>query len=143
MSDFPFDDLEDTTDVVAVDGAASRQVRFTFKSGAGYDVPWTTVDYPSVEAAHADLSVPERQKQLAELFEIVAKANAAFIGKNDAVKPAAKPGQPAPAGAQEPPADAPDCPPGWTYKTGVAKATGKPWKGFFPPRGDDTKPIFF
>jgi hypothetical protein len=77
LSDFPFDDI-DTPDTPA-GGASSRQVRFTFKSGAGYDVPWTTVDYPSVEVAHADLSVPERQKQLAELFEIVAKANAAFI----------------------------------------------------------------
>jgi hypothetical protein len=141
LTDYPWD--EDTA-VTETGDTASKQVRFTFKSGAGYSDSWTTVDYPSIEAAHADLTLPERQKQLAELFEVVAKANSAYGSKNQAAAPAGSaPARPAPEGAKEPPAGAPECPPGWTFVSKVSKKTGKPFKGYFPPDGSNEQPIFF
>jgi hypothetical protein len=118
----------------------------TLKGGAGFDVPWIPLGFGSIAEAHASLTNPETQKQLAELFDVVAKANALFAAKVAAVAPSkpsggsggapARPGQEAPAGTPEAPG------PDWTYKTGVNSKTGKTWKAWMPPRGSDAQPVW-
>lgn len=115
----------------------------TLKGGAGYDVPWIPLGFPSIDAAHAALTDPETQRKLAELMDVVAKANALFNSKVAAVQPPKgnKGGAPARPGA-EAPAGTPEAPgPGWTYKTGVGK-NGKTWKAWMPPRGSDESPVW-
>lgn len=116
----------------------------TLKGGAGFDVPWIPLGYSSVAEAHADLTNPETQRQLAELFDVVAKANALFASKVAAAAPAkadTRGGAPARPG-NEPPAGTPEAPgPDWTFKTGIGK-NGKTWKAWMPPRGSDAQPVW-
>lgn len=130
----------------AVSVSEGGKADITLKGGAGFDVPWIPLGYGSIAEAHASLTNPETQKQLAELFEVVAKANALFAAKVAALAPAkpaggsggapARPGAEAPAGTPEAPG------PDWTYKTGVSPNTGKTWKAWMPPRGSDAKPVW-
>ena len=120
--------------VVAPEG--DGKVTITLKGGAGFDAPWIVIHATDIADAYEQLS-GDYAAILVELMGKVKKAGTFFSGGNGAApRPAA------PAQAQEAPAGAPECPPGWTYRSGVGK-TGKPYKGYFPPRGDDTKPIFF
>lgn len=111
------------------------KVTLTLKGGAGFDAPWIVIHAADIPDAYLQLS-GDNAALLVELMEKVKKAGVHFAGQ---------PSQPvrstAPQG-QQPPAGAPECPPGWTFKSGVSKA-GKPYQGFFPPRGDESKPIFF
>lgn len=110
-------------------------VTITLKGGAGFDAPWIVIHATSLDDAYEQVS-GDNAGLLAKLMDRTANAASYFSGLK---KPAAPAERPAP---QQPPANAPDCPPGWEFKSGVSKA-GKPYKGFFPPRGDDSKPIFF
>jgi hypothetical protein len=111
------------------------EIVMTFKEGSGFDASWNVVHAKSVEQADALLD-----ERYAALLAKQKKVAAYFRVGNGGQPVAARP---APAAAATPPAGAPECPPGWEFKSGTNKNTGKPWKGFFPPRGDDTKPIFF
>jgi hypothetical protein len=131
------------TNSVAVDGTSKAKV--TLKGGPGYDVPWIPLVYGSIDEAHADLTNPETKRKLAELFEVVAKANTLFAKKVSEFSPQkpktvggapTRPGQEAPAGTPEPPG------PDWVYKTGVNAKTGKAWKAWMPPRGSDENPVW-
>ncbi len=112
------------------------KVTITLKGGSGFDAPWIVIHASDIPDAYEQLS-DDNAALLVELMGKVKKAGAFFSGGNGQA------GRPAPAAAAAPPAGAPECPPGWEFKSGTNKNTGKPWKGFFPPRGDDTKPIFF
>lgn len=112
------------------------KVTITLKGGSGFDAPWIVIHASDIPDAYLQLS-EDNAALLVELMGKVKKAGAFFSGGNGSAA------RPAPAAAQQPPAGAPECPPGWEFKSGTNKNTGKPWKGFFPPRGDDTKPIFF
>ena len=121
--------------------AYEGKVVVTLKGGSGFDAPWIVIHAASVEDAHSQFD-----QKLADLMSKVHKAASHFSGSapvnpNSSAKPAQQ-GQPA--GSKQPPANAPEAPgPGWEYKTGFAKASGKPWQGWFPPRGSDEKPVFF
>lgn len=116
------------------------EVVVTLKGGAGYEAPWIVIHAPTAQAA-----IDQLDQTMMDLMTRTKSAAAHFSGAGAA--PAAAPAQSyqapaAPAGAQSPPPGAPACPPGWQFKSGVSKA-GKPYQGYFPPRGDDSKPIFF
>jgi hypothetical protein len=112
------------------------KVTMTFKGGAGFDAPWVVIHAADIPDAYEQLS-GDNAALLVEIFGKVKKAGAFFSGGNGSAT------RPAPAAAATPPAGAPECPPGWEFKSGTNKNTGKPWKGFFPPRGSDEKPLFF
>lgn len=111
------------------------KVSITLKGGAGFDAPWVVIHAVSLEDAYEQVS-GDNAGLLAKIMDRTASAASYFSGLRTPAAPAQKPA------AQQAPAGAPECPPGWEFKSGVSKA-GKPYKGFFPPRGDDTKPIFF
>lgn len=113
----------------------------TLKGGSGYAAPWIVLHADTPQEALTVL----QDETLRELILQTQKVGGFFAEKEPA---SAKQSAPqnrggAPAGAQQPPAGAPEKPEGWVYKTGISKKTGKPWKGYFPPQGDDSKPIFF
>ena len=120
--------------------AAGTEVVATIKGGTGFDAPWIVVHGPDAADVTAQLK-DEAMKELVEQSAAVARAFIKEVGKGKpaAAAPASN-GQPAE--SKQPPAGAPECPEGWTYREGVSKA-GNAYKGFFPPRGDDSKPIFF
>lgn len=127
---------------VAVKPATTREdgkVVLTLKGGSGFDAPWIVIHAMSLDDAYEQVS-GDNAALLAKVMERTAAAAKHF----GTFKPAAPAGAPAQSRApqQQPPANAPDCPPGWEFKSGVSKA-GKAYKGFFPPRGDESKPIFF
>lgn len=122
------------TNVTNVADSDNEQVRITLKSDGGYDAPWITVDFPSIDAAHAKLSDTARQGRLAEVFGIIGQAAKAFkavyashVGSAPQ-QPAqsqqrqAQPGQPA-GSMQAPNGETRSCAHGpMEYKTGVSKA---------------------
>lgn len=111
----------------------------TLKGGSGFDAPWIVIHAADIADAYLQFE-GDNAALLVELMGKVKKAGTFFSGGDGNSRGG---GRPAPAQAQQPPAGAPECPAGWEYKTGVSKASGKPWKGFFPPRGSEDKPIFF
>ncbi|GAB4588690.1 hypothetical protein [Nocardia sp. IFM 10818] len=111
----------------------------TFKAGAGFDAPWIVIHADSIADAAAQIG-----KELYKLMEDTAKAAEHFKSLAPAkAGPAARPAPAAKPAYQQAPANAPECPPGWEFKSGVNKTSGKAWKGYFPPRGSDEKPMFF
>jgi len=131
--------------------ATEGKVVVTLKGGAGYDAPWVVIHAATIEEALAVFSgdsadqlneLLKRSQRAAEAYaEYNSKPRAAFVGLTGT---ASAPRAAAPAEAQSAPAGSPPAPgPGWTFKSGVSKANGKPWKGWMPPRGSDERPIFF
>lgn len=117
-----------------------EQVRITMKSGAGYEVPWITVDFPSIDVAHERLSDAERKSKLMDIFKITAGASAKFAEQVAELKPAnvSSPtatsvgyNPRAPQGiAEAPGGEKRFCPHGeMQFKTGVSKA-GKAYQLF-------------
>jgi hypothetical protein len=110
----------------------------TLKGGSGYDAPWIVLRAGTVEEMNSVLNT-----ELSALMERVSKAGQHFSG----LAPQKSTSQSTPARREEPsdipgshlaqkPGD------GWEYKTAVKN--GKPWWGWFPPRGSDpsVKPKF-
>lgn len=147
----PFEGIEDSTPEPPVKKAAPKKavsktssdregVTVTLKGGAGFDAPWIVIHAADLEDAFEQVS-GDNAGLLAKLMEQTSKAAQHFSGQNKGSGGAA-PSSRAPAGASEPPAGTPAAPgPDWTYKTGVGK-TGKPWKGWFPPRGSSEQPVW-
>lgn len=123
------------------DDQNNAKVTATLKGGSGFDAPWIVIHGNTPAEV---LSILEDTETKA-LLEQTQKVGQFFAGM---AKPSAAPAQAsrgggAPAGAQAPPAGAPESPgPGWVFKSGVSKA-GKPWKAWMPPQGSDEKPLFF
>ena len=118
---------------------SQNNLTVTLKGGSGFDAPWIVIHAGTPQDA-IDVLNTDTMKHLTELTQKVAGK---FAGMGPAKAAPAQNSNGQPQGAQQAPAGAPDCPPGWTFRSGVSKASGKPYKGFFPPRGDDSKPIFF
>lgn len=116
--------------------AGPGEVVVTLKGGAGFEAPWIVIHGPDVASVSAQLN-----GDLIDLMERTQNAAKKFSG-GAASAPSGGGGRP---GRKEPPAGAPESPgPGWEYKTGVSKASGKPWSAWMPPKGrDDLKPVFF
>lgn len=121
------------------DTQSNSKLTVTLKGGSGFDAPWIVLHGDTASELLDQLN----DSVLGDLIERTQTVGQHFASKGKSA-PAATGGgrQGQPAGSQTPPAGAPDCPAGWTYKEGVSKA-GKAYKGFFPPRGDESKPIFF
>lgn len=128
------------------DDPSGQRVRATLKSGAGYDAPWLTVDFESIDDAYDALTSDDTKKKLGAVLEIVTNAGKLFAKYQSpnqgeaaqAVAPAQiqqRRSYGPPPGAQQAPPGSPDCPPGWTFKSGVNSKTGKPWQAYFPPEG--------
>ncbi|MEU4709465.1 hypothetical protein AB0G00_23810 [Nocardia salmonicida] len=132
---------------VATASLDEGKVTVTLKGGGGFEEPWIVIHAANVAEAVALLSA---HADVVELMDLTQQAAKAFRERSTvAPKAAAASGGAgyrsggAPAGAQAAPAGSPECPPGWEFKSGANKTTGKPWKGFFPPRGSTEKPLFF
>lgn len=113
----------------------AETVTTTLKGGAGFEAPWIVTRAASVAEANALLD-----QAMADYMARVQKVAAKFVEYGGGTTAGAA--QPRPS-RQAPPDGAPDCPPGWVYKTGISKKTGKTWQAFMPPQGVDEKPIFF
>lgn len=119
------------------------KVVVTLKGGSGFDAPWIVIHAADLADAE-DQFTGENAVVLASLMERAQLAAKKFTALAPEKAHAAAPRAAAPAEAQGPPAGAPPAPgPDWTFKSGVSKATGKPWKGWMPPRGSDERPVFF
>lgn len=117
----------------------TAKITSTYKGGTGFDAPWIVIHSDTLEDALEQAKNPV----LKELMEATQAGGQHFAGMGKSAPAAGgndRSGQPQ--ASQTAPAGSPDCPPGWEYKSGISKA-GKPYKGYFPPRGDESKPIFF
>ena len=124
------------TPVGADDG---EQIRITLKGGSGYDAPWITVDFPSIDVAYEKLSDTARKDRLMELFAITGGASSKFIETSGGYKPVApSAASRAPQGAQSAPGgETRQCVHGeMVFKSGVSKA-GNPYKMFACPAPRD------
>lgn len=133
----------------------SDAVTLSFKGGPGFDASLLVIRAASL--AELDKKMDQEAGHLKSVIEKAAKIQAYSTSLNSgagtsapAAAPAAQPtfnpnsGQvqynqapSAPAGPPKP-ANVPD---GWTYKEGTNRS-GKPYKGWFPPRGVDAAPIW-
>jgi hypothetical protein len=131
---------------IAPSSGGLNEASLTFKGGTNFDAPWLVLK-DSLENLAAILTGPRAAvlKTVLDRAQVVATAfSSGYAGaatSGAAHAPAAR--QAAPAAATAPPANAPACPAGWTYRTGMKKDGSGTYQAFFPPRGDNTKPIFF
>jgi len=122
----------------------------TLKGGGGYDAPWVVVHGGSPTETLSVLEDPALQQVLAKAKQLGGQFSA-----GQSRPPAQKTSQaPAQGGDQyqghpigfaqqdyTPSGSSTECPPGWTFRVGRNKA-GKPYMGFFPPRGVEAQPIW-
>jgi len=110
------------------------KVVLTFKGGRDFDAPWIVIHANGLQEAH-DFVVGENAALLAVVMERTQSAAKHFAGIKApaaAAVEAAQPQRAAPQGSQEAPGGAKRfCDHGeMVFKTGVAKATGKPYSLF-------------
>jgi hypothetical protein len=118
----------------------TSEVSVTLKGGSGFDAPWVVVRAGSIPSILAQLK--NYAPELTEVFDTALKYGG-YFARNGAQKPAGGSAQPGPNGvpATEKPAyqQAPGgqqkfCDHGeMTFRSGVGKASGKAYKGFFCP----------
>lgn len=108
---------------------ADGKISITLKGGKGYDAPWIVVSGDTVtEVEQAMLQLGE--SRLIELTKLGSEALVGAVGGGSAgSNPPAASDRPAGVGAD------------WTLREGTGK-NGKPWKGWFPPRGSTEKPVW-
>lgn len=111
---------------------ADGKISITLKGGKGYDAPWIVVSGDTVsEVEQSMLELGE--SRLIELTNLGSKALVGAVGESSA---------PQGEGGSQPLADRPaGVGPDWTLREGTGKQ-GKPWKGWFPPRGSTEKPVW-
>ena len=110
---------------------ADGKISITLKGGKGYDAPWIVVSGDTVaEVEQTMLQLGE--SRLIELTDLGSKALRGAVDE-------------APGGSPQSPTHGGGRPPGvgadWTLREGTGK-NGKPWKGWFPPRGSTEKPVW-
>lgn len=110
---------------------ADGKISITLKGGKGYDAPWIVVSGDTV--AEVEQSMLELgESRLIELTKLGSEALVGAVGVGGAAQGGGTPveaGRPAGVGAD------------WTLREGTGK-NGKPWKGWFPPRGSTEKPVW-
>jgi hypothetical protein len=131
-----------------------HKVRVTLKGGKGYDAPWITVDGTSIPDVLGQLV--DHGDALKDLLDRASKVGAYFarLGNGAQTAPAgpeptARSNQSSdakPERQQAPGGQSKYCSHGeMVFKSGVAKSSGKPYKGFFCPsddRDEQCKPEF-
>ena len=109
---------------------ADGKISITLKGGKGYDAPWIVVSGDTV--AEVERSMLELgESRLIELTKLGSEALVGAVGVGGAAQGGGTPveaDRPAGVGAD------------WTLREGTGK-NGKPWKGWFPPRGSTEKPV--
>lgn len=106
---------------------ADGKISITLKGGKGYDAPWIVVSGDTVaEVEQSMLMLGE--SRLIELTKLGSEALIGAVAPQGGVEPV-EDGRPAGVGAE------------WTLREGTGK-NGKPWKGWFPPRGSTEKPVW-
>lgn len=110
---------------------ADGKISITLKGGKGYDAPWIVVSGDTV--AEVEQSMLELgESRLIELTKLGSEALVGAVGVGGAAQGGGTPveaDRPAGVGAD------------WTLREGTGK-NGKPWKGWFPPRGSTEKPVW-
>lgn len=110
---------------------ADGKISITLKGGKGYDAPWIVVSGDTV--AEVERSMLELgESRLIELTKLGSEALVGAVGVGGAAQGGGTPSEadrPAGVGAD------------WTLREGTGK-NGKPWKGWFPPRGSTEKPVW-
>lgn len=110
---------------------ADGKISITLKGGKGYDAPWIVVSGDTV--AEVERSMLELgASRLIELTKLGSEALVGAVGVGGAAQGGGTPveaDRPAGVGAD------------WTLREGTGKH-GKPWKGWFPPRGSTEKPVW-
>ena len=110
---------------------ADGKISITLKGGKGYDAPWIVVSGDTV--AEVEQSMLELgESRLIELTKLGSEALIGAVGADGAAHGGSTQvasDRPAGVGAD------------WTLREGTGK-NGKPWKGWFPPRGSAEKPVW-
>lgn len=110
---------------------ADGKISITLKGGKGYDAPWIVVSGDTV--AEVEQSMLELgESRLIELTKLGSEALIGAVGAGAAARGGGEPvasDRPAGVGAD------------WTLREGTGK-NGKPWRGWFPPRGSTEKPVW-
>lgn len=110
---------------------ADGKISITLKGGKDYDAPWIVVSGDTV--AEVEQSMLELgESRLIELTKLGSEALIGAVRAGAAAQSGGAPaasGRPAGVGAD------------WTLREGIGK-NGKPWKGWFPPRGSTEKPVW-
>ena len=110
---------------------ADGKISITLKGGKGYDAPWIVVSGDTV--AEVERSMLELgESRLIESTKLGSEALVGAVGVGGAAQGGGTPveaDRPAGVGAD------------WTLREGTGK-NGKPWKGWFPPRGSTEKPVW-
>ena len=110
---------------------ADGKISVTLKGGKDYAAPWIVVSGDTV--ADVEQSMLELgESRLIELTKLGSEALIVAVGAGGAVQ-----GGGAPAASDRPAGVGSD----WTLREGTGK-NGKPWKGWFPPRGSTEKPVW-
>lgn len=110
---------------------ADGKISITLKGGKGYDAPWIVVSGDTV--AEVEQSMLELgESRLIELTKLGSEALIGAVGAG-----AAPQGGGVQAASDRPAGVGAD----WTLREGTGK-NGKPWKGWFPPRGSTEKPVW-
>lgn len=110
---------------------ADGKISITLKGGKGYDAPWIVVSGDTV--AEVEQSMLELgESRLIELTKLGSEALVGAVGVGGAAQ-----GGSAQAASDRPVGVGAD----WTLREGTGK-NGKPWKGWFPPRGSTEKPVW-
>lgn len=137
---FAPDKKEDVINMVDTAPDTKNEVSATIKAGAGFDAPWYVLRSDTPENLNKLLTDAINEEVVQNINKVAVKLQESWADySGDAPKKPARQGQPQ--GSTQPPAGAPECPPGWEFRTGFTKK-GKPYKGYFPPRGSNEKPIW-
>lgn len=129
-------DSKETKTVTTTNPDSQAKIVTTLKGGSGYNAPWVVIHSDTPEEALNVL----KNEDIRELLDQAKKVGEYFGGASQA---GPKNANSQPVASKQPPANAPECPEGWEFKSGISKRNNKPWKGYFPPRGSNEKPIFF
>jgi hypothetical protein len=139
--------VEVTAEKPAVAAASDGKVVLTFKGGRGYEAPWIVIHANGLQEAH-DFVVGDNATLLAVVMDRVQTASKHFAGIGGDAAPAQAPAQaggPPPGSQAAPGGEKRYCNHGeMVFKTGVAKASGKPYSLFSctAPRDQQCKAQF-
>lgn len=140
--------VEVTATKPVVQAESDGKVVLTFKGGRDFDAPWIVIHANGLQEAH-DFVVGDNASLLAVVMDRVKVASAHFAGKPAGAPAAPQGGQ----GERQAPQQAAEAPGGekrfcshgeMVFKSGVAKATGKPYSLFSctAPRDQQCKAQF-
>lgn len=139
-------DKRENTNVTVVNQTEGK-VTVTLKGGEGFAAPWVVIHAENAQDALEQLN----DKNMGELLKRVRQVSDFFVQSGGNASQRQSQNQPAQQSQRPPQQQAPNgetktCQHGeMVFRSGVSKASGKPYKGFFCPssdRNDQCKPQF-